>query len=312
MIKENIEREFKRYLETHLKSTTESRLSDLSEEEQQEFLRRENELHPSSFPFCPLRNIYKRLIRELDPVVYSGFRGSYYTSVGHVTHSLLQHHLGIGGKILGNWKCLDCNHVHKMTSHVKSCIKCKSSKLIFREIGGRYGHVHWHKDGMFQTASGDLWLVDYKTSYAQAIFKYNSKGEGLPHNSNVAQIETYVPLAEDRLKVSIKGWILAYFARDYPVSAFAIVVKPLSTKYKARLKEKLDHANQMFGLGLAPDKNISVMVENKICVDRDYYKGHVHTDYDECPLQKVCFNREKLKTQVKTAVQIYRSHHAKK
>lgn len=308
MFNESIHREFKRYLDQNLKSVTELRLSGLSEKQQKEYAKREAELHPSSFPFCPLRNVYERLIREPDPVVYVDFRGEYYTNVGHVTHGLLQQYLGLGGKLLANWKCLECSHVHRFTSHVAECVKCKSPKVAYSEIGGRFGHVRWHKDGIFKSKDSSLWVVDFKTSYSMAISKYNSKGIGLPHNTNVAQVECYIPLVEDRLKIKVAGWILAYFARDYPVSSQAIVVKKCSDSYREKLRERLDSSNKLFGLGLAPDKNLSVMVKNKLCENRDYYENHVYESWNPCPLEKVCFNRVKLKAEIKKVVRVYRSN----
>lgn len=141
----------------------ELRLSQLLPADQAEYIRREGELHPSSFPFCGLRYAYELQHREEDPVIMQNFGSDYFLNAGTVFHSAVQNWIGRGGDIVGTWKCLACKYETKPRTWLPKCPKCESVHLEYQELGGKWGkHVSWHSDGVFKQPNKKLWVIDYK------------------------------------------------------------------------------------------------------------------------------------------------------
>jgi hypothetical protein len=274
--------------------STEPRLSELPKRQRDNLLKRDGELHPSSFPFCGLRHAYERFTREDDPIVHQNFGSDYFLSAGHVFHAALQKWLGRSGKMLGNWYCPKCKHLHKHQATPEACVKCKCPDLEYQELGGTWGkHVHWHSDGVFKTK--DLWVVDYKSTSVHAIEKHFKTKSVFPYVRNRFQIESYVPLLEDLLETKIAGWLLVYAARDNPNHMYKTVVVggQVDAERREVLRDRLVQADKDFGVALqVKEKPVRVfkrLKETKLCDSRDFYNDFIHDQYDPCPLSKVCF-----------------------
>lgn len=160
-------RQFKQVYEEHVTNgEIVIRYNELSAKERENIERRDKELHPSSFPFCPLRAAYERYHREAadDLQVSQNFGSDYFLPVGTAFHEAVQKWLGKSGQFIGLWSCECGNRINVPTTHPGKCKKCKSTyRWQYHEVGGRFGKfTSWHADGIFQLTDGSLYVVDYK------------------------------------------------------------------------------------------------------------------------------------------------------
>ena len=306
MIDSNLKRVIAQFKETYAKevgnSGHELRLSELLPKAQQNYNKREGELHPSSFPFCGLRYAYELQHREEDPVVMQDFGSDYFLNAGTVFHSAVQRWIGRGGAIIGTWRCLACKYETKPRTHPLLCVKCKSPHLEYQELGGAWGkNIHWHSDGVYKQPNKKLWVIDYKTSSNAAIEEHRKTKMLFPYVKNRFQIETYIPLIEDTYKVQIEGWLLVMCARDNPARPWNVEVVggAIDADRREVLKARLHQSDKDWSVARkVHERPIAVykrLTETKICPDREFYKDNIYDKYSPCPLSRVCFNKEKLK-----------------
>ncbi len=125
---------------------------------------RNKELHPSSYPFCALKQAWYEANgieeKQLD------YYGDFYTSVGTITHELMQKYLGYRGKIIGEWKCVKCKTIHKKNRKPivapKKCKKCKHTVFDYEELGISFRkYTRGHMDGIIEI-DGKYFVIDYK------------------------------------------------------------------------------------------------------------------------------------------------------
>lgn len=310
--KESVEKEFLRTYQRAMGETVEMRLSDLSEQDRKDYLYYDKRLSPSQFPFCGLRRIYTRMTAGVDPAVYDSFASEYFRNVGIVAHTALQNWLSRNGSFIGDYHCLECKHKHLFTTMPKKCKKCGSTRLEHRELGGKYGDkMGWRTDHVFRTRKGRLYLIDYKTTTSYQISRHKKGEKVFPYIGNKVQVESYVPLAEDRYNVKFDGCILVYAARDNPIWNVTCVVLKLDEERKAELRKRLKKWYAHFELSLVPTKeNVQQLYKKKLCCDKQFYKENVHSDYNPCPLQKICFKKDKLVPELQAALKTYKKDQA--
>lgn len=282
-------------------------VSMLSKRDQEDYWRRDQTLHPSSFPYCSLQSAYSRLQRPDDPELERAFGFDYFLPVGTATHTALQRWFGRSGNMIGDWRCAraSCRKSYAFQPHPKKC-SCGNRRFDYHELGGTWGkHVHWHTDGVYRLSDGSYWIVDFKTTSEYAIAQHRKTQSMFPYVSNVAQIETYIPLVEDNYKIEISGWLLAYISRDNPVHMWKqeFIARTVNASRRAELRAALTLADRDFGRSLQvksqPIRVFKALVKTKICGDRDHYNQFVKDQYNPCPLAKVCFNRKKLQSELK-------------
>lgn len=302
------------YEATCVQTPVQLRLSQLPKADQDEYWKRDQELHPSSFPFCGLREAYERFLREDDPVIRQDFGSDYYLNAGTVTHSAFQRWFGRRGKLIGKWECQVCGNVREFGPKPASC-KCGSTEMIYHELGAKEGRLSWHTDGIFKYGD-EYWVVDLKTSSMFAIQKAldlrkQGKKSDLPYVKNVFQIETYTVLIERKYNIKITGWILAYVPRDKPNQSYWIYTtgKVLTDDRRGELWERIkravaDHAVSL-GVVERPIQVFKRLIPTKLCADKDFYKEFVESPFDSCPLAeaKVCFNHNRLITHIKGTIE---------
>lgn len=286
------------------------RVSQLSPEEQAEFWRRDKEWHPSSGPYCGLRDAYERYIRGEDPEIEQDFSSDYYLNVGTVTHDAVQTWLGKSGKIIGKWRCEDCGNTRSFGPYPGKC-KCGSIRIKYEELGGNDGVISWHTDGLFKYGD-EYWLVDYKTSSMFAIQKAidlrkQGKKTDLPYKKNVVQIENYTVLVERRYNIKITGWLLVYLPRDNPKQNYWIFVagKQLTDDRREELGTRIDNWAKDFKVAQqVTTKPIAVfkrLMPTKLCDSKEFYDEWVGTPFEQCPLAEngCCFRRSRLVAHIK-------------
>lgn len=305
--------DYEQYVEKDVRTVP---VSALTQAEQDEFWRRDGELHPSGFPFCGLRAAYERLVRAEDPELEKNFGADYYLPVGTATHSALQKWMGHSKRIIGDWKCLNskCGKLHTFQVEPKLC-SCKyrgTVKFEYEELGGKYGKkVSWHTDGVFQKAEGpnNYWVVDYKTTSEYALELHRKNKNVFPYLKNRFQIETYIPLIEQKYDIKLQGWMLHYAARDNPNKTWKTITVggTITEERREELLQRLIVADNDFVRTLKvrefPIKVFKSVMPTKLCEDRDFYDHFVYDKWDPCPLESVCWNKKKLQAKLSKTIE---------
>lgn len=213
------------------------------------------DLHPSSFPFCPMFKTLDLLengyVTEHEQET---FGGQIFTRIGTEFHEVVQqalcqahlHEFASDEYILiGDHRCLNdkCKHVHRFSSYPKKCEKCKqtSDGFFYDELAVWFkGHtITGHSDGLLLCKStGKYWVIDFKTTSMTNIIKHNETGNKFPYMSNKNQIKSYCALFELNRDIEIEGWMLMYHSRDNPFRP-AVVGHVMSRKEMAREKKRV-------------------------------------------------------------------------
>lgn len=288
------------------------RVSDLPQKHQDEYWRRYGELHPSSFPFCALRHAYERLVMDADPVIDVDFGRDYFLPAGTVFHAGIQKWVSMSGKLLGDYICECCGHIERVTTLPDACPKCQTlHPMRYEELGGKSGkNIHWHTDGVYMRSDSSIWVLDWKTTSTAAIQNHRRTGKVFPYTSNRIQIESYIPLIEEKYKIQIDGWMLIYAARDNPkyLNNIEVVASSVDEDRKTELHERVFRDDKLFGIAKQvkeqPVKVFRKLLSNKLCQDREFYDTYVKPPYDDagCPLAEVCFGRG-LKQALKSVIE---------
>lgn len=297
--------EFQRYYDEAISTKYTISYDELSDKDREARLKRQNELHCSSFPYCGLQHTYKILVEGGYKTSFEYSMGNYFLEMGHAVHHFMQKVIGYKGQILGNWACAKCFTLHKNCTYPAKCKKCSNTFFEFEEIGFEYlDFIKGHKDGMFISSKGKRFVIDYKSSFLSAITAHKEKGNRFPYASNAYQIKSYCVMYEDLYKKPVDGWALIYIARDFP-NQVAIVEHQLPSSEKDEIRTTLAKWDKDFSVALkfhdkekATEKRIDFQIKRKLCCDKDFYRTNVQTSYSDCPLAGVCFNSKKLKKEM--------------
>lgn len=256
-------------------------------------------LRVSGFPYCGLRHWYMNMLEvgsELD------FGGTYYTGVGTLVHSIIQGWIGEGGRIYGNWKCVQkgCKGKRYFSS-IKRCPKCKLPMEYEEFAVAAFKHLSGHIDGLYRATDGKWYIIDYKTCSVRIISTNNQTGM-LPYKANEWQIKAYCALIETLLNIEVSGWILMYVARDDPINCHVATGGLVSTKEKARYMTKMKTWDRHFEVVNNVKKlaDIKVLVEEKPCKTEEFYNME-YKKIDTCPLAMGgrCFDHDRLRKHLK-------------
>lgn len=186
-------------------------------------------LRPSQMPFC---------VREffIDHATSGLFRtqdmaGAFYTSVGHVVHSVVQNYLCRTGRFLADYHCRECGTWHKLT-YVHECCDFPCE---YHEVEIDYKGIKGHIDALYKDRKGRLWILDFKTTSVKSapVKKRN------PGSAYVEQIETYAVLFELQYKMRIEGIMDAFILRDNPRKDPTVFSKTLTDERRRVIKTRL-------------------------------------------------------------------------
>ncbi len=253
-------------------------------------------LRVSGFPYCGLRHVYQRMIQL--PYVNSA-ASDYYTSVGTITHLVIQHALGYGRRIYGNWECVAEGCTGRRTfSNINTCPICRevmSYKELIVNLRGVFPNLSpCHLDGIYRSREGLYYVLDYKTSSSK-IIKQPDIDSYLPHIYNIAQIKAYCALVEQRFRVEIAGWILQYVARDNPMKIYRAIGESITENEKELILSKVETYSNHYGMVMncKDYDTIKYLVENKPCKTPEQYQDE-YKKFGGCPLAHICFERKRL------------------
>jgi len=135
----------------------------------QKSIKRAEELHPSSLPYCGLMHFHN-LITEGNATHEEGnYYGDYDTGLGSFKHELMQRYLGWGKRVVGDWECRHCKATRKFAFY-KPSKKCGSPFMEYKELEIRYGeNIVGHVDGLV-FIDDQYWVIDYKTTSSRALY----------------------------------------------------------------------------------------------------------------------------------------------
>jgi hypothetical protein len=260
----------------------------------------EDKLRVSGFPYCGLRHLYKRLIQ---PTEYTSMGSDYYLGVGIATHSSIQHALGYGRQMYGNWKCVQpgCQGA-RIFSNISKCPACSSImvyKEFFLDLRSTFPNLAvCLLDGIFRDSKGHYYVVDYKTTNSKTA-KLPAESTYLPYLANIAQVRAYCALIELRFNIEIRGWLLHYVARDKPTHIYKTFGDIISTKAKKRILAKIKTYDKHYGMVMncTDFSTVRTLIEEKPCTSREVYDKR-YANFGGCPLSSICFNSKRLITEV--------------
>lgn len=258
---------------------------------------REDRLRVSGFPFCGLRAAYKKLVKHTkEPVMTLGMK--YYTGVGTLSHEIIQDWLGLGGRILGQWRCTAPGCIGlRQISRRNDCPICKAQMKYEELTVTAFKHLSGHLDGIYKADNGEYFVIDYKTSSVRVITTQHEQ-RTLPYHGNVCQIRAYCALIELVFNIKISGWMLHYIARDAPLKVYRTEGRRITDEEKkAELKKiKLYDRHWDIVANLKKFEQIKVLISEKPCATDEFYKKEFH-GFTPCPLSQggVCFQPKRLK-----------------
>lgn len=287
-------------------------------------IKRQLELHPSGFPYCPLRFLFNALQEPVPVVSATSFSTEYFTSVGTLVHTLIQTAMGLGGKVWGHWRCSQhprrCAYesLDELTVY-HDCPHC-GSYCVYEEIGYKVHRFDddgneitneppvlvGHQDCLYEDSDGFFWVVDYKTCMLIKAQKHISDGVALAGNNTYrAQQRAYVTLSHRKYGkshgIKPRGWILAYLPRDNPFSP-AFYGEEVSGAEKREIWGRICHDIDAHTVVLDAEgyEDIAHLIDTKPCTSLKHYKQHMESPYSECPLLPVCFNKKQLVNTLKS------------
>lgn len=287
------------------------------------------ELHPSSFPYCGLRHAHQRLTETHTFGQSGALLGStsafseFFMSIGTSVHTVLQEWIGkaavlratekaaipsrkhhLTSKVIGNWKCRSCNHVHHLTEY-RPCSKC-SSRMEYQELPVTYGrYIRGQVDCVFlpDGKKSNAWPFDYKTTSVGKINDHNFSGRRLfPFLGNKKQVEAYAFLIQNGYpQLTVRGFGLDYITRDNPSNRAPVAVSLTSesmAQIEAQLKLYDQHFHHVVGLNHRSSKDLWTTLlklhDERPCRSKqDYVEGQLN-EYSPCPLseQNLCWGKD--------------------
>lgn len=284
-------------------------------------------LTPSKLPACSILLTQEALIRRQQkqdyeqhgtiPMCDSDMGGETFAGMGTLRHAITQDYLGMGGKILGDWKCTKCGHIHSMCLY-KACTKCGAAmsyvelkRAIWREHNGRkYKVLGLSLDGLF-VHDGKVWVIDYK------FCTDNKFKSGLPDTHHRIQLSTYFAALKHLFRNSglgekLVGFKILYVAfdtlalktytknRKWYVHSERVGPKKLK-RINAFLEQQYqsvllanDVADRTFASKRVTTKDLRSIISDAPCTDFDYYKQHME-GYDGCEYatSSGCFGKKR-------------------
>lgn len=266
---------------------------------------------PSSLPLCSILT-YMKLVKGAHLGYFEqemSASGGYFTSVGTAAHENIQYYIGNSGKVWGDWKCITpgCKHANaaidiynehgkivrkgivtlKNTTNNK-CPACKHAMhYVEKEI--RYKGLVGHIDCIVLMNDGSYWIVDYKTST-----KIKLMSGKLPHKAHLIQLPAYCYVLERKYGFKVKGFSLLYLSRDNPFIFYehSELWNPKWVK-RSSASLKREKVKYIAGVKSFIRQEHHAAIRAKPCANKRQYEEELDF-YDECPMLKVCFNRDKL------------------
>ena len=278
-----------------------------------------NKLHPSSFPYCPLRHAYEKVSGKVETQDFN-FSSDLYMRMGTLVHKIFQDWTGKAAfelgknkdfeiEILGNWRCPKCKAIRRLKPY-KKCV-C-GSEMKYSEIPVEWDPISGHIDIVLRYKR---WCVpvDYKTISSLRLLSHRSNpaASPLPEKSHKDQVEAYSVLFERQYGKELKGctvlgWILFYISRDDPLHINQPFCYQLSEHDKSNIRKRLKRYRKHFKLAFAAKKvsDFKELVKVKPCADHTYYMNNFHSPYSPCPLgiSGACFDKKRLANRIKKAV----------
>jgi len=236
-------------------------------------------LRPSQLPFC-VREFFINHARS-GLYRYQDLASSYYTSVGHTVHEVMQNYLCRSGRFLADYHCRECGTWHRM-SYAHECCDFPTQ---YHEIEIRYKGITGHIDAIYKDKQGRLWILDFKTTSIKGADKKKTN----PGAQYIEQIETYAVLFELQYGLKIEGIMDAFIVRDNPRTDPVVYAKILTDEDRKTIRARLARYKKMHAQVL----DVETWKEAKALLEYDRCKNEL------CSVCK--FDDETILSRMKTA-----------
>ena len=290
-------------------------------------------LRSSSMPYCGLRDFVIRCEDAEADQRYSSIEGAFYTGVGTIVHSIIQNFLPLyfdKVDILGRWDSKDtcdkkgCPYkkVPIDALNKDGCAKC-GKHPIYEEIAS-YGAYTSHTDNIWVVrGTKRAYIIDFKTTSLSSIYAHRRGGGYYPQKPYVWQLDSYAVHLFKLLKslgYELYGTIICYIARDRITEYELVNVRHgITEEWINKKAEELNaQATAWRAMSLVIKdgtwdmENAQAFSERKLCSSHKFYMDHVHSNYNPCPLHKVCFKAKERKAALKVAVKKAKATYADK
>jgi hypothetical protein len=279
-------------------------------ETSQEISEKRVQLRCSSLPWCGLHSFF------FEEGYKSNFASDFYTSIGTAVHESMQKWMAkdfnYSSDIYATWVCESCREEHVDCYHPKTCRKCKSEKLKYKEIEINYKSLSGHVDLIRRiNDEGHCIVIDFKTT---DLFK-DLKSKGFNWNKDfqfskkyLIQIRTYCALLRKIKGLDIRGWCLLFVDRSAPPSSKTkpkIVYEKWTPKlnkeymgYVDALEENWQTYQELEKAIKDEDREEALGLIKELIVNRPCYSPEDYNDWmsakffnpvkDGCPAAKVC------------------------
>ncbi len=192
-------------------------------------------LRPSQLPFC-VREFFINHARS-GLYRFQDLASSYYTSVGHTVHEVMQNYLCRTGRFLADYHCRECGTWHRM-SYVHECCGFPTR---YHEVEISYKGIEGHIDAVYKDKQGRLWILDFKTTSIASAEKKKTN----PGAQYIEQIETYAVLLELQYGLKIEGIMDAFIMRDNPRKDPTVYAKLLTDEGRKIIRRRLARYKKM-------------------------------------------------------------------
>ena len=187
------------------------------------------DVHPSQLPICPTEFILDWINLVHNGCTSYTLRDSITLDIGTTVHRCFQNCLPAfaGSRMLGDWKCNKCGHMHQFCIKPHECIICKSNSFTYEELPIKYKGFAGHIDTIYKTDTG-VAIVDYKTA-TLSNFKEKADNPGISYQS---QIRAYALLVKLQYKLVCTDAFLVFIAKEKPAPENIAIYHEKITKQK--------------------------------------------------------------------------------
>lgn len=273
-----------------------------------------DKLHPSKLPYCGLRHLHDRLTQTKD-YTDDTFTNQMFANIGQGVHWAYQRFMGAMGNAVANWYCKgpwNDEHPEEVielkTYPKRPCPVC-GRPYKHREVKFEDGALVGKSDFLWLARTGDdawgnlLMVVDVKSSDDDRIAaQVEDPTIGyFPNRDHTYQIESYVPLVEDKLERKVDGWILHYVGRGKPFKNQLKIIQLVNDDDRQVFRERNQYYKDHHALSLKVDGSsdrdmdaFEELVKTKPCASQEDYTANFHNYFNPCPVRDSCFGRQRL------------------
>lgn len=254
---------------------------------------------PSSLPICSILT-YSKLLKAISNDGFEETKScftDFFAALGTAAHTVVQRHIGLTGKIFGDWQCdnRDCATKGELVKNTTNC-KCPTCGIPMEYVEKRvkYKGLSGKIDALVETKKDTFWVGDYKGATTKKI----EQGKAFK-KYNVKQVLIYCYILTKKYGFTIEGFSLIYISRDNPNMWYEYSEKFDDENYsKAEKLFKDERKRYVAGVNAIKQDDYQIAIKEKPCTSRKFYDDQI-AYFDPCPYLGVCFDKGALELQLR-------------